>query len=122
MLHVTTYQSQTCCKNFTETYVHLFWECPKSAYVWKYVHSLTLEKFRTKNLSLFPLKVPNHLVFLYTLCKYFLHICRCFKIEPNVRFFKRKLAFHLEALKCQMIMQNKEEKFHKIWRDTLLKL
>ena len=112
----------TFCKSFPETYVHLFWECSKSAYIWTFVHSLTLEKYRSKEISLFPTKVPNHIVFLYTLCKYYIHICRCFKIQPNLPHFKKKLGFHLQALKCECIMRNKEQSFDKTWTNILNRL
>ena len=66
------------CKSFKETYIHLFWECPKSQRMWKYVHSLVPRLFHSKEKSLFPTHAPENVVFLFTLCKYYIYLCKIF--------------------------------------------
>ena len=112
----------TLCKKSKETFIHVFWECPKITKVWSYVHLLTLLKYRSKDLSMFPINVPNKLVFLFTLCKYYIYICRCTNNVPTVFHFKKKLLFHLEALRVTLLMKLKEEEFEKEWGDVYLKL
>ena len=105
------------CKAFKETYVHLFWECPKSQQIWKYVHSLVGIRFATKQLSMFPVKVPNKVLFLFMLCKHFLFICRCFNRHPYLYRFKVQLNFHLKTLKFVYTKRSKEDYFEKEWGD-----
>ena len=110
------------CKSFKETQSHLFWECPKSQYLWKYVHSLVPSGFHSKEMSLFPMHAPEKVVFLFTLCKYYLNLCRIFKRDPHIKAFKNKLIFHLRPLKATYTINDRETKFNKIWGDLFCQL
>ena len=102
--------------------LNLFWECPKSQYIWKYVHSLVPPNFHSKDMSLFPIHAPEKVVFLFTLCKYYLYLCRIFKSDTHIKAFKNKLIFHLRALKASHTMKNKEAKFDRIRGDLFCQL
>ena len=87
------------CKFAKETYFHLFWECPKVQNVWRFIHSLVLRRFATPQMSLLPTG-PHKVVFLFTLCKHYIHTCRVFHHSPSVYALKQKGLFHLKALKA----------------------
>ena len=102
------------CKQVKETYVHLFWECPKVNCVWNYVHSLVPDKFRSNVYSFFPNKSPETVVFLFTLAKYYIYLCRLFSDKPNVVHIKRKIRFHVNALKFVYNHIGKPDRFEKV--------
>ena len=107
----------TLCKGFKETYVHLFWECPKSQIIWKYVHSLVNTKYATKQCSMFPVNCTCRVVFLFTLCKHYILTCRTFSRKSSVFAFKHKLNFHLKVLKYIYTAKNQEVHFERRWGD-----
>ena len=110
------------CKSFKETYIHLFWECPKSQRVWKYVHSLVPHLFHSREKSLFPTHTPENVVFLFTLCKNHIYLCKIFHQDIVIRHFKNKLNFHLKALKALYVLNNKAGKFEKYYGNLLCTL
>ena len=101
------------CKGVKETYYHLFWECPKVKSLWNYVHSLVMPEFATPQMSLFPTG-SHKAVFLFTLCKHYIHTCRIFSKAPSVHALKQKLNFHLSALKATLHMRAQDDKFEKL--------
>ena len=110
------------CKSFKETYLHLFWECPKSQYIWKYVHSLVPAQFHSLEKLLFPTHAPEMVVFLHTFCKYYIYLCKIFNQDTVLPYFKNKLNFHLKALKALYLVNNKEKKFEKNFGNLQSKL
>ena len=103
------------CKGFKETYTHLFWDCPKSQTLWKYVHSLIDNKYANQGCSMFPVNTTPKVVFLFTLCKHYIFTCRSFSKKLNVHVFKYKLNFHLKILKYIYASKSKENIFEKWW-------
>ena len=110
------------CKHVKETYVHLFWECPKVNCVWNYVHSLVPDKFRSKDYSFFPNKLLETVVFLFTLAKYYIYLCRLFSKKPNAVHIKHKIRFHVNALKFVYNHIGKPDRFEKVWGNLHFRL
>ena len=100
------------CSLAEETYLHLFWECQKIQPVWNYVHSLIPDKtLCTKEMCLLPTVASTKVVVLFTLAKYYLHICKFIHRPPNVYGFTGKLRFHMSCLKSWYADNNNSRTF-----------
>ena len=105
----------TFCKKEKETYTHLYWFCPKIQAIWHYVHSLVSPESKSLSASLLLGQASTKDLFLLTLCKYYLHVCRIRCISPKVKHFKNRLNFQLKATKATLHLAKKDTIFEKMW-------
>ena len=55
--------------------------------------------------------MPCYVTFLFTLLKYFIHNARLHNKKPVIRYFKKKIWFHVNAMHTVHKINNKEKMF-----------
>ena len=109
------------CDSADETFIHLFWECPKVQIVWQEVIEFCKELICSKEdvmnqfTCIFSFFSNSLLVFVITLFKYFIFISKCWQSELNYFGFLRYLRHHRDRERYKAIFSKQMRAYERRW-------
>ena len=109
------------CNEVDESFLHVFWECPKVQRVWIKIIEFCNEFICTKNDKMTKITCMlsylenSLLVVIVILFKWFVHLCRIFKKPLNLAAFMEKLKNFRDRDNKRAKYVNKEERYLKFW-------